>query len=199
LQSNTLRALEFGHCRQRRRPVSPIVPDGDTDRRGLREANPCGTFHETDPDCWTEGLFSTGIGSRHGPPSLRVARDPAEGGHFGATATIGLYRGLRDAGSGAAWAKFPTIPYIWPIMMPARRYLLLNVARAQIGPDVGQKTGQSVHSRSLTLKTSVEQIGRFFRIFCPRSLLSGWRTSGWPHSGGTGSLSGAGSFGIRIS
>jgi len=43
--------------------------------------------------------------------SFRVARDPAEGGHFGAMATIGLYRGLRDAGSGAAWAKFPTTPF----------------------------------------------------------------------------------------
>jgi hypothetical protein len=33
--------------------------------------------------------------------------------------------------------------FIWPIMMPARRYLLLNVARAQIGPDKREKTGQT--------------------------------------------------------
>jgi hypothetical protein len=33
--------------------------------------------------------------------------------------------------------------FIWPIVMPARRYLLLNVARAQIGPDKREKTGQT--------------------------------------------------------
>jgi hypothetical protein len=33
--------------------------------------------------------------------------------------------------------------FIWPIMMPARRYLLLNFARAQIGPDKREKTGQT--------------------------------------------------------
>jgi len=33
--------------------------------------------------------------------------------------------------------------FIWPIMMPAQRYLLLNVARAQIGPDKREKTGQT--------------------------------------------------------
>jgi hypothetical protein len=33
--------------------------------------------------------------------------------------------------------------FIWPIMMPARRYLLLNAARAQIGPDKREKTGQT--------------------------------------------------------
>src|SRR6516225_4130711 len=37
----------------------------------------------------------------------------------------------------------PGNAFIWPIMMPARRYLLLNVARAQIGPDKREETGQT--------------------------------------------------------
>jgi hypothetical protein len=32
---------------------------------------------------------------------------------------------------------------IWPILMPAWRQLLWNVARAQIGPDKREKTGQT--------------------------------------------------------
>src|SRR5260370_27449052 len=62
--------------------------------------------------------------------------------------------------------------------MPARRYLVQNVARAEIGPDKRQRTGQSIHSRSLTLKISEERIGRFFHVTQDLFLFSGglWET-----------------------
>jgi hypothetical protein len=37
-----------------------------------------------------------------------------------------------------------TTPFIWPIVVPARRQLRWNVARAEIGPDKRSNTGQSV-------------------------------------------------------
>ena len=65
------------------------------------------------PPLW-EGLLPTG--TSFGPAQLcfRVARNTSEGGRFGAMAAIGSYGGLRDAGSGAAWAKFPTTPFERP-------------------------------------------------------------------------------------
>jgi hypothetical protein len=56
--------------------------------------------------------------------------------------------------------------FIWPIMMPARRYLLLNVARAQMGPDK-RKPAKLLNSKSLTLCFSRQQIWPVFFVTRP--------------------------------
>ena len=78
--------------------------------------------------------------------------------------------------------------FIWPIMIPALRYILLNVARAQIGPDKREKTGRLTLSR-LRYAFRASRFGRFFSVLRQLEVRTGhpariarrWQTAERPH------------------